>query len=285
MKKQILITNIIKFTKNKAALAGMVIILFIAFVAIFAPIISGYDPLAMNENERLLAPSSAHLMGTDEFGRDIFSRIAYGARTSFSIGIISIAIASVIGINIGLISGYFGSVIDSISMRLMDAIIAFPATLFAVVVIAIMGTGSFSAILAISIVSIPAFARLTRANVLAERNKGYVDAEKALGAGSWRIMYIEILPNILSTIFVQITVSIASAILLESALSFLGLGTPPPSPSWGAMLSTGKDFLLYSPTYVIFPGLALTILITGLYLLGDGLRELLDPKKSKGGDT
>lgn len=266
------------FFQSKTAIIGLFLIVLICFLAIFAPLITSYDPLMMNEFERLEKPSADHLMGTDEYGRDIFSRIIYGARTSLIIGIGSVVIAAVVGVNIGIFAGWFGKAFDAVSMRLMDAVIAFPATLLAVVIIAISGTGTMSAMLAISIVNIPAFARLSRSSMLAERNKLYVEAERAIGAGTFRILYLEILPNISSTIFVQITVSIANAILLESALSFLGLGTPPPAPSWGAMLSTGKNYVLYSPTYVVFPGLVLTVLIIGLYLLGDALRDYFDPR-------
>lgn len=266
-----------EFFSSWAARIGAAIVCLIVLMAITAPVISPCDPLEMDESARLVKPNAEHIMGTDEYGRDIFSRIVYGARTSIMIGVCSVLMAAVIGVNIGLIAGYTSRVFDAISMRLMDAVIAFPATLLAVVIIAIAGTGSMSAMLAIAIVNIPAFARLTRSTILSEKNKLYVESEKAIGAGAVRILYREMLPNILSTLFVQITVSIANAILLESALSFLGLGTPPPAPSWGAMLSTGKNFILYSPTYVVFPGLVLTLLIIGLYLLGDALRDFFDP--------
>ena len=266
------------FFRSYTAIAGVILVALVIFLAVFAPLITSYDPLEMNEAERLVGPNGDHIMGTDEYGRDIFSRIVYGARTSLIIGIGSVVIAAFAGVNIGIFAGWFGKALDAVSMRLMDAVIAFPATLLAVVIIAITGTGTFSAMLAIAIVNIPAFARLARSSMLAEKGKLYVDAERAIGAGVFKILYAEILPNISSTIFVQITVSIANAILLESALSFLGLGTPPPSPSWGAMLSTGKNFVLYSPTYVVFPGLILTILIIGLYLFGDALRDYLDPR-------
>lgn len=271
---------IYKVWKNPSGKAGMILVGVMVLLAIFASVLSPYSPLEMIPDHRLEKPSFQHVLGTDEFGRDLLSRILYGARISIRTGICSVLLAAFIGVNIGLIAGYYGRWFDNISMRLMDAVISFPATLLAVVVIAIMGTGSFSAMLAIAIVNIPSFARLTRANVLGEKTKGYVEANHAIGAGNVRIMYLEIFPNIVSTLFVQITVSIASAILLESALSFLGLGTPPPAPSWGAMLSTGKNFLLYAPWYVIFPGIALTVLITGLYLLGDGLRDVFDPRRS-----
>ena len=267
-----------RLIKNKMAVLGMIVLAVAVLIAIFGPLIAPYDYAEPDIINAYAGPSLAHPFGTDDLGRDIFSRIVYGARTSLIIGIGSVVIAAFAGVNIGIFAGWFGKALDAVYMRLMDAVIAFPATLLAVVIIAITGTGTFSAMLAIAIVNIPAFARLARSSMLAEKGKLYVDAERAIGAGVFKILYAEILPNISSTIFVQITVSIANAILLESALSFLGLGTPPPSPSWGAMLSTGKNFVLYSPTYVVFPGLILTILIIGLYLFGDALRDYLDPR-------
>ena len=271
----------LKLWHNTNGKIGLLLLLSITLLALLAPVLTEYDPLAMGVGPRLEAPSAQHWMGTDEYGRDTFSRILYGARSSLCIGINSVAIAALLGINIGMIAGYLGGAFDNVSMRLMDAVIAFPATLLAIVVIAILGTSSFSATLAIAIVNVPSFARLTRSSILRECNRGYVASAKALGYSRGRILYQEILPNIQSTLFVQVTVSIASAILLESALSFLGLGNPPPAPSWGAMLSTGKEFLLKSPWCVIFPGLILTILITGLYLLGDGMRAIFDPRQTE----
>lgn len=267
--------------RSRSGRIGLILIALILLLALMAPVLTAYGPLDMNTGPRLSGPSLEHPMGTDEYGRDQFTRILYGARSSVVTGVSSVLIAALVGINIGLLAGYFGKLLDNISMRLMDAIISFPATLLAIVVIAILGTSSFSAMIAIAIVNIPSFARLTRANVIRERNSAYVSACRSLGYSRFRIMYQEILPNIQSTLFVQLTVSIAAAILLESALSFLGLGNPPPAPSWGAMLSTGKDYLLYTPWYVIFPGLTLTLLITGLYLLGDGIRDVFDPRRSE----
>ena len=243
----------LKLWHNTNGKIGLLLLLSITLLALLAPVLTEYDPLAMGVGPRLEATSAQHWMGTDEYGRDTFSRILYGARSSLGIGINSVAIAALLGINIGMIAGYLGGAFDNVSMRLMDAVI----------------------------VNVPSFARLTRSSILRECNCGYVASAKALGYSRGRILYQEILPNIQSTLFVQVTVSIASAILLESALSFLGLGNPPPAPSWGAMLSTGKEFLLKSPWCVIFPGLILTILITGLYLLGDGMRAICDPRQTE----
>mgnify|MGYP000847435406 FL=1 len=272
----------VKLWRSRSGRAGIILCSLIVLAAFCAPLITLYNPLEMGVGTRLSGPSGQHPMGTDEYGRDIMTRILYGARISIVAGVGAVLIASFVGVNTGMVAGYFGGALDSVLMRIMDAIISFPATLMAIVVIAIIGTNSLSSILAIAIVNIPTFARLTRANVLSEISKGYVEANRALGFSHTRIMYQEILLNVLSTLFVQITVSIANAIMLESALSFLGLGNPPPAPSWGSMLSTGKDYMLYAPTYAIFPGLSLTVLIVGLYLLGDGLRDVFDSRQSGG---
>ncbi len=267
--------------RHRSGMVGLIMIIVLMVLALFAPIIAPYDPLEMHAQDRFQPPSSAYIFGTDEFGRDIFSRILYGARIAFGVGGISIGIATVFGVATGLIAGYAGGAFDTIIMRLFDVILAFPAILLAIVILAMMGPGSSNAILAIAIVNIPAFARLTRANVLVERNKEYVEATRSVGAKPGRIIFRAIFPNTVSTILVQITIALASAVLLESALSFLGLGTPLPAPSWGSMLSVGRGYLPLAPWYGIFPGLAITMMVMGFYLLGDGLRDALDPRRQK----
>jgi peptide/nickel transport system permease protein len=267
--------------RHRSGMVGLAITVALIIVAILAPLLAPYDPLEMHAEARFHPPSRAYPFGADEFGRDILSRILMGSRISFSVGLISIGIATVIGVTAGLVAGYETGLFDTVAMRFFDALLAFPAILLAIVILAILGPGSFSAMLAIAIVSIPAFARLTRANVLAEREKDYVMASQAVGAKPARILFRGILPNVTATLLVQITVSIAAAVLLEAALSFLGLGTPPPAPSWGSMLSVGRGYLPFAPWYGIFPGLAITLLVMGLYLLGDGLRDALDPRRQK----
>jgi len=262
-------------------MVGLFITAALIILALLAPMIAPYDELEMHAADRFHPPSKAYPFGADEFGRDILSRILIGSRNSFSVGLISIAIAAVVGVTVGLVAGYESGWFDTVTMRFFDALLAFPAILLAIVILAVLGPSAFTAMLAVAIVNIPAFARLTRANVLAEKEKDYVEASRAVGARPARIIFRSILPNVVATLLVQITVSIAGAILLEAALSFLGLGTPLPAPSWGSMLSIGRGYLPLAPWYGIFPGLAITLLVMGLYLLGDGLRDALDPRRQK----
>ena len=266
---------------HRSGMIGLTIILVMLLIAIFASALAPFDPLEMHAEDRFSPPGAPYYLGTDEFGRDILSRILIGSRIAFTVGLVSVGISTIIGVSIGLISGYTGGKFDSVVMRFFDALLAFPAILLAIIILAVLGPGSFNAILAIAIVTTPAFARLTRANVLVEKSKTYVEVSVSVGATSSRIMSRHILPNVSSTVFVQITIAMASAILLESALSFLGLGTPLPAPSWGSMLSIGRGFMYVAPWYSIFPGLAIMILIMGFYLLGDGLRDALDPRRRK----
>ena len=267
--------------RHRSGMVGLVITVVLIVLAVLAPLLAPFDPLEMHPEDRFHPPSTTYPFGTDEFGRDILSRILMGSRISFSVGLISVAIATLVGVTAGLIAGYETGWFDTVTMRFFDALLAFPAILLAIVILAVLGPGSFSAMLAIAIVSIPAFARLTRACVLAEKERDYVLASKAVGARPGRIIFRGILPNVTATLLVQITVAVAAAVLLEAALSFLGLGTPPPAPSWGSMLSIGRGYLPLAPWYGIFPGLAITLLVMGFYLLGDGLRDALDPRRQK----
>ncbi len=263
-------------------MVGLTITLFLLVIVLLAPTLAPYDELEMHAPDRFHPPSAAYPFGADEFGRDILSRILIGSRISFSVGLVSVSIGSVVGVTVGLVAGWYaGGWFDTVSMRLFDTLLAFPTILLAIVIMAILGPGAFNAMLAVAIVNIPAFARLTRGNALAEKGKDYVEAARVVGAKPVRIMYRTILPNAMPTILVQITVSFAGAVLLESSLSFLGLGTPLPTPSWGSMLSIGRGYLPLAPWYGIFPGLAITLLVMGVYLLGDGLRDVLDPRRQK----
>lgn len=264
---------------HPAGLTGLIITCCLVAVALVAPYVVPHGAMDMHAADRLTGPSGAYLFGTDEFGRDIFSRVLIGSRISLSVGLISIAIASVVGVTVGSIAGYTSGWFETVTMRIADTLLAFPAMLLAIVIVAVLGPGPMNALLAVAIVNMPAFARLSRANVLAEKNRDYVEASRALGATHRRILFVNILPNTLSTVLVQVTVAVGSAVLLEAALSFLGLGTPPPEPSWGSMLSVGKGFLGQAWWYGVFPGMALMLLVMGLYLLGDGLADALDPRQ------
>ena len=255
------------------------IIMLLVLVAAAAPLLAPYDPLEQNLYQRLAAPSWHHPLGTDEFGRDICSRIIYGARISLRIGFICISVALMIGTPLGLVSGYYGGGLDALIMRLVDLMLAFPSILLAIAIVAIMGPGIDNVMVAVSIVLVPRYARLVRASVLSIREAAYVEAARALGATDRRILWASVLPNCLAPLMVQSTLSLATAILDAAGLSFLGLGAQPPLPEWGAMLSGGRELLLQAPWVMSFPGLAIFIVALGLNLFGDGLRDALDPRR------
>jgi peptide/nickel transport system permease protein len=267
------------FLRHPFGRLGFILVALMIALAIMAPVLSRYDPIAVNQAERLSPPSAEHWLGTDELGRDVLDRSLWGSRISLGIGLSSIALAAAVGIPIGLFVGYLGGAVDVVAVSALSAFLAFPAVLLAVVMVAVFGAGAWSAAVAVAVVNMPAFARLTRASMMAEKNKRYVEAERVAGAGFFRIVFIEILPNIADSLYLRATVAIAAAILLESALSFLGLGVPPPAPSWGSMLSEGKHVLADAPWCAVVPGVFLTTLTAGLYLLGDGLRDTLDPRR------
>jgi peptide/nickel transport system permease protein len=235
------------------------------------------DPLAMSIGDRLQGPSSAHWFGTDQFGRDVLSRVMLGAVVSMSVGVIAVGIGLVAGVLLGMLSGYFGWALDEVLMRFMDALYAFPAILLALLMTAVFGPGVFISMVAIGVMNVPVFARLTRANFLALRERDFVAAARALGACDVELIYRHILPNVLSPLLVQATISFPNAILAEAGLSYLGLGMQPPHPSWGHMLKEAQSFLRLAPSYAIFPGAAIALAVLGCNLLGDGLRDALDP--------
>lgn len=268
------------FLRHRLAMTGAVIIVSLALVAVFGRGLAPYDPIGMDFGARLAPPGVEHPFGTDEFGRDIFSRILYGARISFQVAFIAVGISGSIGVALGLAAGFFGGWIDEAVMRLMDVFFAFPAVLLAITVMAILGRGVGNAMIAIAIVYVPIFARVTRGAVISVRGREYVTAARALGQGPGPIMWRHVLPNSLGPIIVQTSLSLAFAILAEAALSFFGLGTQPPEPSWGRMLSEGRGFLRQAPWMGIFPGLAIMVSVMGFNFLGDGLRDILDPRSS-----
>ena len=266
-----------RFRRQHGGLLGLVVVVTMFFVSVAAPWLTGHDPLAISKGNQFLAPSWAHFFGTDEFGRDIYARTLYAGRISLLAGASAALAAAALGVPLGLVSGYAGRWVDSGIMRCIDTLLAFPALLLALTIVAVLGPGSSNAMIAVAIVSLPGFARLARASILVQKEMDFVLAAKASGATARRIIFRTILPNSLAPIIVQITLAIAFAILLEAALSFLGLGTQPPDASWGAMLLSGRGHLRRAWWYGFFPGLFITSLILGLNSLADALRDVLDP--------
>lgn len=270
-----------KLMSNKMAVFGGMIVILYVTVALFGQHIAPYDPLAIDLVNKLEGPSAQHWMGTDDKGRDMLSRVIYGTRLSLGVGIVSVTIGAFFGIILGLVSGYYGRWIDTIIMRFIDILLAFPGILLALAIVSALGASLVNVMIAIGIFSIPTFARIVRGSTLAAKKMEYIDAIRALGATDMKIIFVHILPNILSPIIVQGTLRLATAILSAAALSFLGMGAQPPSPEWGAMLSSGRDFLWNAPHVATFPGLAICFAVLGFNLLGDGLRDALDPRFQK----
>lgn len=256
---------------NRSILIGLTGLTLIAASAILAPVISPHSPLAINITAQLQPPSWSHPFGTDELGRDNLARVLYGGRHTLLEALIAVAVASTAGVTIGMVSGYFGRLVDALLGRAMDFLLSIPAILLAIVVIAVLGPSDASALIAVAVVSIPQFARLARASALSLREREYVQASVAMGASHLRVMARTLLPNSLGPIIVQSAITGATAILLESALSFVGLGAQPPTPSWGLMLSTAQTYLQQSPWYGLFPGLAITLTVVSLDALARGL--------------
>jgi peptide/nickel transport system permease protein len=267
-----------RFRKNKIALIGLGIVVFFILLAIFAPLLAPYDFKDPNLAERLQPPSSKHLFGTDDFGRDIFSRVLYGARISLWVGFFSVLGSVIAGSLLGIIAGYYGRWIDGIISRLFDIMLAFPSILLAIGIVAVLGPSLQNALIAIAVINIPNFGRLIRSRVLSIKQEEYIMAAKAIGMSDMRILFHHILPNSMAPIIVQGTLAIATAIIEAAALGFLGLGAQPPNPEWGKMLADSKDFLTQAPWTMIFPGLAIMLTVLGFNLMGDGLRDALDPR-------
>ncbi len=264
--------------RNRMAVGGAVLVALLVIIAATAPFVAPYDPLAMNPSDAYATPSRQHPMGTDEYGRDVLSRVIYGSRISVSVGIISVSISLLLGTSLGLVAGYYLGIADVVVSRMMDVVYAFPPILLALVMISLLGSGLDKVMIAIGVVYTPLFARLCRGAVLAERGKVYVEAARMVGAGNLRIIRTHIVPNVMAPVIVQASLCMSYAILTEAALSYLGLGTQPPMPSWGMMLSKGKGLLYYSPWLSIFPGLAIMAVVYAFNVFGDGLRDALDPR-------
>ena len=272
-----------RYARNRLALVGLWVVLGIVAVALFASWVAPASPIKPDFGNLLRSPSAAHPMGTDDLGRDVLSRVIFGARTALLAGVLSVGIAVLAGLPLGLLSGYYGGRLDDLLMRLTDAMLSFPFLVLALALAAVLGAGLDKALLAIGIVFTPRFIRLARAQVLGEREQNYVEAARAMGVGDGRIIWRHILPNSVSPIVVQASLDMAGAITAEATLSFLGLGTQPPTPSWGLMLSsTGRAFMEQAPWLAIFPGLAISLAVLAFNLFGDTLRDAWDPKLRKG---
>ena len=267
-----------RMLRSPTGAVGMAIMALLVITAIFAPLIAPYNPLAQHSGSELGVPSREFWLGTDEFGRDVFSRVVYGSRISLIVGVLAVVAGGLVGISTGLAAGYFGGWLDACIMRLWDTLLAFPAILLGIAVAAVLGPGLTNAALALAIISIPQFSRITRAAVLSEKQREYVQAARCIGSGPGRIVLRHVLPNAVSPLLVQLSLAMAYAVLLEAGLGFLGLGTQPPGPSWGSMLNASRSYLRQAPWYAVFPGLALSTLLVGLNFLSDALRDALDPK-------
>ena len=270
-----------RLRKSRTAVLGIIIIILFTIIAFFAPYIAPYDPMEQNFIKSFRPPSAEHYLGTDEFGRDVFSRIIYGSRISLQIGFIAVFISLVVGVSVGLAAGYYGGWIDMVVMRLMDLMLSFPYILLALVIMSILGPGIYNAMIAIGIVYVPQYARIVRSSVLSVKKKEYVLAAQALGANDLRIILKHVFLNSMAPIIIQTTLSIGRAIINAAGLSFLGLGAQPPTPEWGAMLSNGQDFLRNAPWIATFPGIAIALLVLGFNLVGDGFRDAFDPRLHK----
>jgi peptide/nickel transport system permease protein len=270
-----------RLVKNFAFTSGLILTLLLIVTALAAPLLSQYDPFEQNTARRLEAPSREHLLGLDDLGRDVLARILYGARVSLRVGFSVVILASVVGVTLGATAAYFGGWADTLIMRITDILLAFPGILLAIALVAVLGPSLNNVILALAVIGWVGYARLVRGQVLKVRELEYVTAAKALGARSPRVILLHVLPNVINPVIVMATLGLAGAILAEAALSFLGLGVQPPTPSWGAMLTAGRRYLGLANHLAIFPGAAIMLAVMGLNFLGDGLIDALDPKYRK----
>ena len=267
-----------RFFRNRLAIIGLVLVTIEVVFAVFASVLTPYDPNVMDYKALLQSPSAQHLLGTDELGRDILTRMMYGARLSLIVGISAVSIAVCLGVPFGLISGYVGGAFDEIMMRVVDSVMALPALVLALTIAAVLGSGLVNATIAIAVVTAPTYTRLVRGQVLAIKQNDYVVAAQSIGAPTWRVLARHLLPNAFSPVIVQASLGIGFAIILESSMSFIGLGAMPPTPSWGNMVQIGFQFLEIAPWCVLAPATAIFLAVLGFNMLGDGLRDALDPQ-------
>lgn len=269
-----------RFLRNRLGLAGLIIIVTLVFIAIFAPLLAPYDPSDQNLRARRSAPGAEYVLGGDEFGRDIVSRLMYGARVTLGISVCSVGFGLIVGSLLGTIAGFRGGWLDAVIMRTMDLLLAFPYLLLAILIVSVLGPGIVNTILAIGIWTTPAFARIARGSVTGLRDRDFIQAARALGVRDPRIVWRHVVPNTLATLLVYASLYLAYAVLMESALSFLGLGVQPPTPSWSGMIASGRNYITSAPHIATIPGIAIALAVLGFNLLGDGLRDALDPKMS-----
>jgi peptide/nickel transport system permease protein len=270
---------LLRLLRSPKGAFGVAILALLIFVGLFGPYFVPYDPIELHLVDQLKPPSSQYWFGADELGRDIFSRLIYGARISLEAGLISVLAAALVGVVTGLSAGYLGGWYDSVIMRIWDTLLAFPAIFLAIGIVTILGPGRFNAVLAVAVISMPAFARLVRAATLSIMARDFVLAAHAIGASRARIMFQTIFPNCLAPLMVQIAIAAPTAIVVEASLSYLGLGSQPPEPSWGNMIQEAQAYLYQAPTYGIFPGLAITLVVVGMNFLADGLQDAIDPRR------
>jgi peptide/nickel transport system permease protein len=267
-----------RLLRHKPSIVGLVLVMLLLCVSVLVPWLAPHDPLKISISERILPPSMEHLFGTDHFGRDVLTRILYGTRLSLQVGIFSVMLGGLIGIVLGSLGGYFGGWVDNLIVLLMDTLISFPATLLGIGFMAVMGPNIENTILALAVIGVPRYGLVVRGATLSIREKEFVEAARAAGSGHLKIIFLHVLPGAMAPLIVVTTIGIANAILIEAALSFLGLGVPPPAPSWGNILADGRNFLTQAPWLTIFPGLAISLTVLGFNTFGDGLRDVLDPK-------
>lgn len=270
-----------RFKTNPMCIAGLTLVTLLVFIAIFGPYIAPNDPIFVNTPDRFQSPGRDYWFGTDEFGRDIFSRILYGGRIAVQIGLVSVTVAFAGGIILGLISGYYGGIVDTLLSRLLEIWLSFPDILFVIAVVAILGPSLNTVILSLGFLSIPAYARIVRGSVLSARREVYVEAARSVGVNNGRIMLRHILPNVVAPLIILSSMRFGGALLTGAGLSFIGLGAQPPTPEWGAILATGRMYMYQAPWITVFPGMAIAIFVLGVNMLGDGLRDVLDPRLTR----
>lgn len=267
-----------RLLRNPSAMTGIIVVGLLLLAAAFAPLLTPFDPIKQNLREVLQAPSSLHLLGTDQLGRDILARILYGARLTLFIGVVAVGVGMAVGVPLGVVSGFYRGTVDMVIQRVIDLMLSFTTFLLALTLVALLGVGLTNVIVAVGVSTIPRFARLVRSSVLSIREVTYIEASRALGLPNRRILWLHVLPNALAPVIVQATLSMGSTILTAAGLGFLGLGVQPPTPEWGAMLGEGRNYIFSQPNVTTFPGLAIFLAVVGFNLLGDGLRDALDPK-------